>query len=254
MNRENDRFPDSQCDPVRIEEVLQKPRTGFHSSPSPSAIQGAAKLMEWMAAGTSSASVSESARVLITGGTGVSKTRFIETLSRSPVVSTALPVARPIDRMARIVDMGVMEVDHETSLHLLEMPPIDRDQGFSLWGYPPASIGAVILVDTQRVKDCFPFLDYFEKREHPYVVAVNQLEVDAKYDESEIRHALDLSQDIPLIFCDPLRRISSIGAVLELVELALSKRSDRHPIAESRDLEIEYAALCRMLERECPQG
>ena len=46
------------------------------------------------------------------------------------------------------------------------------------------AIGAVVLVDTQRLEDCFPAVDYFEGTGLPFVVAVNCF-------DGVIAHALD---------------------------------------------------------------
>ncbi len=64
------------------------------------------------------------------------------------------------------------------------------------------AIGAVVLADTRRLADCFSSIDYFERRNTPFIVAANHFEGSPVYDHESIREALDLEPDVPVLICD----------------------------------------------------
>ena len=55
------------------------------------------------------------------------------------------------------------------------------------------AIGAVVLVDTARLADCFPAVDYFEQRSVPFVVAVNCFNGAVLHPLEAVREALAIS-------------------------------------------------------------
>ena len=61
--------------------------------------------------------------------------------------------------------------------------------------------------------DCFPSVNYFEKRRLPFVVAINCFDAAPRYDAEEVRAALDLDPDVPLVLCDA-RDVASVKQVL----------------------------------------
>jgi hypothetical protein len=81
----------------------------------------------------------------------------------------------------------------------------------------------VVLADTRRLADCFPSIDYFERRGTPFVVAVNAFDDAAAYGQDVLRDALDLDPEVPLLVCDARRRESSKQALIALVEHVLDR-------------------------------
>ena len=71
------------------------------------------------------------------------------------------------------------------------------------------AIGAIVLVDTRRLADSFSSIDFFEDRKVPYVVAVNLFDQAPRHDPEEIRDALTLPPDVPLVLCDARNRESA---------------------------------------------
>ena len=70
------------------------------------------------------------------------------------------------------MDFGRISIDDELVLYLFGTPgpePLLVHVGRPVRG----AIGAVVLVDTRRLEDCFGPLDFFEARGLPFVVAVN---------------------------------------------------------------------------------
>lgn len=84
------------------------------------------------------------------------------------------------------------------------------------------ALGAVVLADTRRLADCFPSIDYFERRGTPFVVAVNCFDDAVTYSEAEVREALDLDGRVPLLLCDARDRESSKAVLIGLVEHVLT--------------------------------
>ncbi|MDX3843841.1 ATP-binding protein, partial [Streptomyces europaeiscabiei] len=69
--------------------------------------------------------------------------------------------------------------------------------------------------DTRRLEDCFAAVDFFEQRGLGFIVAVNEFDGSFRYDADEVRAALDLDPEIPVVCCDA--RISSSGVQTLLI-------------------------------------
>ncbi len=80
------------------------------------------------------------------------------------------------------------------------------------------ALGAVVLADVRRLDDCFPSVNYFETRELPFIVAVNCFDDAPRYDLAEIRLALDLDEDVPLVLTDARAQTSVKSTLIRLVE------------------------------------
>jgi signal recognition particle receptor subunit beta len=92
------------------------------------------------------------------------------------------------------------------------------------------AIGAIVLADTRRLTASFASIDYFERRNTPFVVAVNCFEGARRHSLQAIRTALDVDPDVPVLLCDVRERDSAKQVLISLVEHAL--RNDA--VAESR--------------------
>jgi signal recognition particle receptor subunit beta len=89
------------------------------------------------------------------------------------------------------------------------------------------ALGAIVLADARRLADCFPSVDYFERRGTPFVVAVNCFEGARRYELDEVRLALNLAAEIPIVLCDARDRESGKGILITLVEHAKATRAVR---------------------------
>ena len=87
------------------------------------------------------------------------------------------------------------------------------------------AIGAVVLVDTSRLADCFPAVDYMERNGVPFIVAVNMFHGEQQYALDDVREALAVPDDVPMTFTDARDRGRTKQALLELVQHALLKAS-----------------------------
>ena len=87
------------------------------------------------------------------------------------------------------------------------------------------AIGAVVLVDTERLEQCFDAVDYFEARQIPFVLAVNCFDGVAKHDLDSVREALAVRPEVPVFYTDARNRAATKQALITLVTLAMSRCS-----------------------------
>jgi hypothetical protein len=80
------------------------------------------------------------------------------------------------------------------------------------------AVGVVILADTRRLADCFPAVDFFELREIPFVIAVNDFNGTPRFHPEAVRVALDLDPEVPILNCDARGLTSCRDVLVEIVE------------------------------------
>jgi signal recognition particle receptor subunit beta len=85
------------------------------------------------------------------------------------------------------------------------------------------AIGAIVLVDTERLDESFSPLDYFESKGLPFIVAVNQFDGARQYPLEEVANALALPADVPMIRVDARDRESAKYALVRVTEYALEQ-------------------------------
>jgi signal recognition particle receptor subunit beta len=87
------------------------------------------------------------------------------------------------------------------------------------------AIGAVVLVDTRRLADSFPAVDYFEASGLPFVIGINGFHGQFPHRSRDVSEALAISPDIPVIPCDARNRESTKATLVTLVEHAMSMQT-----------------------------
>ena len=96
-----------------------------------------------------------------------------------------------------------------------------------LYRWTMGVVGAVVMVDTRRLADCFAAIDFFEHRRLPYLVAINCFDGVQYHNADDVREALAISSDVPVVSCDARSRESTKNVLISLVEYVLSMRRTR---------------------------
>jgi signal recognition particle receptor subunit beta len=173
-------------------------------------------------------------KLVIAGGFGVGKTTTVGSISEiSPLTTEADMTAASagIDDVSKVpgkrtttvaMDFGCITIDESLKLYLFGTPGQDRF-GFMWDDLAIGAIGALVIVDSRRLDDCYPAVDYFERLGLPFVVAVNRFDGTVAHDLPSIRWALAIDDGVPLITFDARDKLSVRDALLVVLDQALAR-------------------------------
>ncbi|MGA4542702.1 GTP-binding protein [Uniformispora flossi] len=173
-----------------------------------------------------------STKIVVSGGFGVGKTTLVTSVSEIEPLTTEsvmTVMSEATDRLDGLpgkvtttvaMDFGRVTLADDLVLYLFGTPGQGRFQ-FMWDDLVRGAVGAVVLVDTRRVEECFPAIDYFERSGLPFVVAINTFDGAPIYQDADLRDALSLRPQTPLIACDARDRRSAADALASVVMHAL---------------------------------
>jgi signal recognition particle receptor subunit beta len=173
-------------------------------------------------------------KIIVAGGFGVGKTTTVGAISDiAPLTTEAdmtlagVGVDDPGPGSTKTtttiaMDFGCVTIDRTLKLYLFGTPGQSRF-AFMWEDLVRGALGALVVVDTNRIDDCYPAVDYFERAGLPFVVGVNTFNGQLGHRLEDVRWALAIRDEVPVLQFDARFRDSVRDALLVVLDQALDK-------------------------------
>jgi signal recognition particle receptor subunit beta len=173
-------------------------------------------------------------KVLVVGHFGVGKTTCIGSISEIEPLRTEELITEAstgVDDLSGVpnkrtttvaMDFGRLTLGEDLVLYLFGTPGQERFK--ELWeDLSRGALGALVLVDPERLSESFPVLDLVERFGLTYAIGVNHFDDTNTYPLAEVREALNLPDETPVVQCDVRNEDSAAKALITLVTHLLNR-------------------------------
>ncbi|WP_411084656.1 GTP-binding protein [Streptomyces sp. cmx-18-6] len=174
-------------------------------------------------------------KILVVGHFAVGKTTLIGSLSEIAPLSTEeqmTSLSEQVDDLKGVqgkttttvaLDFGRLTLSKRIVLYLFGSP--GQQRFVDLWDdMARGALGALVLVDPERLADSFEVIDLVESYGLDFAVAINKFDGGSEHTPQAVRTALDLLPDTPVVTIDARDKRSSVNALITMVRY-LQKRA-----------------------------
>lgn len=174
----------------------------------------------------------QTVKMVVTGPFNAGKTEFIQTVSEIDVVATERKITSEAEKLKYsttvAMDFGRITVDDELVLYLFGTPGQKRFD--FMWEIlSEGMLGFIVMVDSTRpetFREARSILETFRAyAPTPYIVAANKQDLDDAWDIDDMRIALRLDAEIPLLPCVSVKKDSVKEVLIHLLTNILTEIS-----------------------------